>query len=129
MRQAICELRNPAVCRRHWVQLIEATQRKYSNSNRSSLEVNVDFVDDTSTTLDDLLSLEMHKHADEVGSVVERAVKEVQMEKTLKELQSTWAVLELDRELHARTGLYLLKASEDLIAIIEDNQVIDYAHS
>ena len=75
------------------------------------------------TTLADLLALDLHRYEDEVRAVVDRAVREVSMEKTLRELEATWATLELGREEHARTGLTLLKASDDLIATLEDNQV------
>lgn len=75
------------------------------------------------TTLADLLALDLHRYEDEVRSVVDRAVREVSMEKTLRELEATWATLELGREEHARTGLTLLKASDELIATLEDNQV------
>lgn len=75
------------------------------------------------TTLADLLALDLHRYEDEVRSVVDRAVREVSMEKTLRELEATWATLELGREEHTRTGLTLLKASDELIATLEDNQV------
>lgn len=45
------------------------------------------------------------------------------MEKTLKELDKTWSEMEFENENHARTGLQLLKATEELIETLEDNQV------
>ena len=45
------------------------------------------------------------------------------MEKTLKELDKTWIEMEFESEDHARTGLKLLKATEELIETLEDNQV------
>ena len=45
------------------------------------------------------------------------------MEKTLKELNKTWADMEFETEKHSRTGLKLLKTSEELIETLEDNQV------
>lgn len=117
--QAIAELQNPAVKERHWIQLIEATKRKTSLGDNFT----VSLITDSETTLADLLALDLHRYEDEVRSIVDRAVREVSMEKTLRELESTWASLELSREVHARTGLTLLKASDELIAILEDNQV------
>ena len=104
---------------RHWVQLIEATKRKTSLGDNFT----VSLITDSDTTLADLLALDLHRYEDEVRSVVDRAVREVSMEKTLQELESTWASLELSREIHPRTGLTLLKASDELIATLEDNQV------
>ena len=45
------------------------------------------------------------------------------MEKTLKELDTTWAGMEFESERHRRTGVMLLKSSEELIETLEDNQV------
>lgn len=45
------------------------------------------------------------------------------MEKTLKELDVTWAQMEFDHEPHHRTGIMLINASEELIETLEDNQV------
>lgn len=48
------------------------------------------------------------------------------MEKYLRDLQTTWSVMEFEQEIHARTGCSLLRASEELIEILEDNQVYRY---
>ena len=78
---------------------------------------------DESTTLADLLSLNLHEFGDEVSGIVDKAVKEMSMEKVLKELEVTWAAMEFEHDKHPRTGLTLLKASEELIETLEDNQV------
>ena len=95
--------------------------------NRDNFTVSL--VTGSDTTLADLLALDLHRYEDEVRSVVDRAVREVSMEKTLRELEATWATLELGREEHARTGLTLLKASDELIATLEDNQVYSTIYS
>jgi dynein heavy chain len=48
------------------------------------------------------------------------------MEKYLRDLQTTWSVMEFEQEIHARTGCSLLRASEELIETLEDNQVYRY---
>lgn len=78
---------------------------------------------DEKTTLADLLALNLHNYEDEVRCIVDKAIKEMSMEKVLKELNATWSVMAFEHELHPRTGCSLLKASEDLIATLEDNQV------
>jgi dynein heavy chain len=45
------------------------------------------------------------------------------MEKYLRDLQTTWSVMEFEQEIHSRTGCSLLRASEELIETLEDNQV------
>lgn len=78
------------------------------------------------TTLEDLLKLQLHKYEEEVKNIVAKSVKEMAMEKVLKELHDTWSTLEFDKELHDRTKLYILKIDEQTIEILEENQVIFY---
>lgn len=78
---------------------------------------------DDKTTLEDLLKLELHKYEEEVKETVDRAVKEMSMEKFLKELHSTWDTLEFGKEVHERTKLNVLKIDEETIETLEENQV------
>lgn len=80
---------------------------------------------DDSTTLADLLLLNLHNFEDEVRGIVDKAVKEMSMEKVLKELDTTWTTMEFDHEPHPRTKITMLKTSEELIETLEDNQVIN----
>ncbi|GCB69230.1 hypothetical protein scyTo_0001016 [Scyliorhinus torazame] len=107
--RAVAELQNPAIRDRHWYQLMQAT--------------NVTFTMDDSTTLADLLKLNLHNFEDEVRGIVDKAVKEMGMEKVLKELNTTWSSMEFRYEGHSRTSVPLLKSDEELIETLEDNQV------
>ncbi|XP_057629488.1 dynein axonemal heavy chain 9 isoform X4 [Chionomys nivalis] len=107
--RAVAELQNPAIRERHWAQLMQAT--------------GVSFAMDQDTTLAHLLQLQLHHFEDEVRGIVDRAVKEMGMEKILSELQNTWASMEFQYEPHARTHVPLLQSDEDLIEVLEDNQV------
>ncbi|XP_047352693.1 dynein beta chain, ciliary-like [Vespa velutina] len=107
--RAVSELKNTAIKDRHWLQLMA--------------ETGVRFTMDDKTILKDLLKLELHKYEEEVKEIVDKAVKEMVMEKVLKELHSTWATLEFGKELHERTKLYVLKVDEEIIETLEDNQV------
>ena len=75
------------------------------------------------TNLADLLALNLHKFEDEVRNIVDKAAKELSMEKTLGELSVTWAQMEFENEEHKRTGYMILRSSEELIETLEDNQV------
>lgn len=79
---------------------------------------------DKGTTLSDLLALNLHECEDEVKNIVDKAVKEMSMEKILRELHRTWTMMEFQQEQHTRTGSILLRASEELIETLEENQVI-----
>ena len=59
----------------------------------------------------------------QVRNIVDKATKELSMEKTLKELEVTWRQMEFDHEQHHRTQVMLINASEELIETLEDNQV------
>lgn len=76
-----------------------------------------------STTLADLLSLNLHEYEEEVKNIVDKAVKEMSMEKILHELNNNWAVMEFEHEIHQRTKVTLLKANEETLEIMADNQV------
>lgn len=107
--RAVAELQNPAIRPRHWQQLMMAT--------------GVRFTMDRDTTLADLLDLNLHCFEDEVRAIVDRAVKEMGMEKVLSELDATWTAMEFGYESHPRTSVQLLKADEELVETLEDNQV------
>ncbi|XP_024875279.1 dynein beta chain, ciliary [Temnothorax curvispinosus] len=117
--RAVGELQNPAIRERHWRQLMNST-KKLGNMTP---EMTVRFVMDESTTLADLLELNLHECEEEVKNIVDKAVKEMSMEKYMKELNVTWSKMEFEREVHARTGATLIRASEELIETLEENQV------
>ncbi|VEL08808.1 unnamed protein product [Protopolystoma xenopodis] len=107
--RAVGELQNPAIRDRHWAQLMSAT--------------GVRFMMNEDTTLTDLLSLNLHLYEEEVRNLVDKSVKEMSMEKVLNELDAIWSQMAFEHDKHARTGMTLLKASEELIETLEENQV------
>ena len=74
------------------------------------------FVMSDATTLADLLALNLHSFEDEVRNIVDKAVKEMSMEKVLKELDVTWSAMEFEHETHARTGEVLI---DDMMRILQ----------
>lgn len=87
------------------------------------LNFKVQFLMDEDTCLADLLALNLHNFEEEVRNIVDKATKELSMEKVLAELNNTWSVMEIEYEQHYRTKISLLKPSEELIETLEDNQV------
>ena len=87
--RAVAELQNPAIRERHWHQLMQAT--------------GVHFTMDDDTTLADLLKLNLHNFEDDVRGIVDKAVKELGMEKVLTELNTIWTGMEFQYEPHHRT--------------------------
>ncbi|KAI5645013.1 dynein heavy chain and region d6 of dynein motor domain-containing protein [Phthorimaea operculella] len=117
--RAVGELQNPAIRERHWDQLMRSTKSLAALPP----ELTVRIVMDASTTLADLLALNLHECEEEVKNIVDKAVKEMSMEKTLKDLNNTWSHMEFEQEIHPRTKCVLLRASEELIETLEENQV------
>lgn len=64
----------------------------------------------------------LHEFEDEVKQTVDKAIKEMQMEKILRDIESQWATLTFDYENHPRS-IKMVKVSEDLIEKLEENQV------
>lgn len=75
------------------------------------------------TTLADLLELQLHKFEEEVKNIVDKSVKEMAMEKVLTDLDSNWKSLEFDSEIHDRTKLKVVRVSEEILEALEENQV------
>ncbi|XP_055624142.1 dynein beta chain, ciliary-like isoform X3 [Toxorhynchites rutilus septentrionalis] len=117
--RAITELQNPAIRERHWIELMQATKLLKTYGR----EMLVRFRMDDSTTLADLLELNLHNYEEEVKTIVDKSVKEMGMEKVLRDLEVAWRDLAFEDEQHERTGLRLIKVSEEVIEMLEENQV------
>ncbi|XP_023680034.2 dynein axonemal heavy chain 11 isoform X2 [Paramormyrops kingsleyae] len=83
----------------------------------------VTFTMTESTTLAELLALRLYRVDDEVHRVVDKAVKEMAIEKVLSEISQTWTRMEFTYEIHDCTSIPLLKPDDELIDTLEDNQV------
>ncbi|XP_068082615.1 dynein beta chain, ciliary-like [Anabrus simplex] len=116
---AVGELQNPALRERHWYQLMKSTKSLAALPT----EVTVRLVSDEGLTLAELLDLNLHECEEEVKHIVDKAVKELSMEKMLRELQVTWSKMEFDTEFHLRTNCNLLRIKDHIIETLEENQV------
>lgn len=67
--------------------------------------------------------LNLHKYEEDVKNIVDKSVKEMSMEKSLKEFAETWNTMLFEYLPHPRRNVSLLKVSEELIEVLEDNQV------
>ena len=106
--RVVAELQNPSIRDRHWLQLMNATGVRFEMSEK--------------TNLNDLLKLNLHEHEDTVREIVDKSVKEMGMEKMLRELEATWAVMEFEHDEHTRTGM------NHTVWIIQYDLVIFYSN-
>ncbi|XP_033947329.1 dynein axonemal heavy chain 10 [Pseudochaenichthys georgianus] len=72
----LLDLKNEALRDRHWKELMDRTG--------TSFEMNDSF------TLENMFAMELHKHANVIGDIVTSAVKELSIEKGVKEVVMTW---------------------------------------
>ncbi|XP_037633762.1 dynein heavy chain 10, axonemal [Sebastes umbrosus] len=73
----LLDLKNEALRKRHWEGLMERTG--------TSFEMNPE-----SFTLENMFTMELHKHANVISDIVTSAVKELSIEKGVKEVVETW---------------------------------------
>ena len=121
--RAVEKLQSSAIRDRHWEQLVQATRVKF--------DMNED------TSLADMLDLNLHKHEEEVTNIVDKAVKELAMEKMITDLIITWKDMDFEYDHHKRTGykrkctvcnivsigFTLLRTSDEMIETLEEHQV------
>jgi len=62
-------------------------------------------------------------YEDDIKNIVDKSVKEMSMEKSLKEFAETWNTMSFEYQTHPRTKVNLLKVREEIIEVLEDNQV------
>jgi len=105
----VSDLRHPAMRPHHWKQLTEVC--------KVSFTITADF------KLSDLLDLNLHKYADDVSEIVEKAQKEQAIEKVLRDVTNNWASITLLFGEHKKTGTPVLGELEETITQLETDQV------
>ena len=105
-------LRNPAMRERHWKQLLKRC------------EVDLGTVDPESDdfSLQDLLSLQLHRYEEDVAVIVEKAQKELQIEKGLERVLSYWdEEARFQYQWHDSLGCYLLLSIDEIVEVLEEH--------
>ena len=122
----IGDLKSPSMRERHWRQLMEITGKAIP------LPFPPDFA------LRQLLQLQLHKYVDDVGEVVDRAIKEDKMEQQLAKLSMLWYGRERGKDdeplgpkaicfefdQHRDTDLQLMRMAEENFDALEENQLL-----
>ena len=104
-------LHHPAMRERHWQQLMRT-------AGQPSGKV------DSSFTLGRILDMELHRFEDDVLEIVDRAQKELTIEKQLKKLSDTWRGQELGFPSPPdQPEMHLLSVDETLTEALEDNSM------
>ena len=106
----VTDLRSPAMRDRHWKQLMKATDTHFVINDEFKLQ--------------DLLALKLHEYVDDVGTIVDRASKELIMERQLDSLEKNWRDMTFTFTKDKSGEVPLVVISEELVELLEDNQML-----
>jgi dynein heavy chain len=105
----VADLAHPSMRDRHWKQLMRASGKSFTM--------------DDSFSLGDLLALQLHKYVEEVAEIVDKAQKELNIEKQLQKMEETWDTLQLQFTNYGETEVKLLVLPEELVEALDEGQV------
>lgn len=105
------DLHSEAMRSRHWSSLARVCNVKLVNPA------------DKNFTLDDMMTLNLHEHKESIEEIVETAMKELKIEKKLKEIEVLWSSMEIDYAPHKDTEMFVPKPSEEVVESIESHQM------
>ncbi|KAK9891062.1 hypothetical protein WA026_013388 [Henosepilachna vigintioctopunctata] len=106
-------LKNEALRERHWKQLMAKTGIEF------------DMAPDR-FTLDNMFSMELHRYQDIAEEIINNAIKELAIEKGVKEIVDTWATMTFIIVKHIKGTEdrgYLLGPVDEIMQVLEDNSM------
>ncbi|KAL6747291.1 flagellar outer dynein arm heavy chain beta [Haematococcus lacustris] len=103
------DLHHPAMRDRHWKLLMQTTGKS--------------FVMDEKFSLGDLLALELHNYVDSCSEIVDRAQKELNIEKQLKKIEDTWAALNFAFGPYQDTDIMALAVDDAITEALENDNL------
>uniref|UniRef100_A0A8C9TU55 Dynein axonemal heavy chain 10 n=1 Tax=Scleropages formosus TaxID=113540 RepID=A0A8C9TU55_SCLFO len=107
----LLDLKNEALRDRHWRELMQRTG--------TSFEMNPD-----TFTLENMFAMELHKYGNVISDIVNSAVKELSIEKGVKEVVDTWENMKFSVQRYFKgtqeRGL-ILGAVDDILQSLDDN--------
>ncbi|XP_023576433.1 dynein heavy chain 10, axonemal [Octodon degus] len=108
----LLDLKHEALRDRHWKELMEKT--------------GVFFEMTDTFTLENMFAMELHKHTDILNEIVTAAVKEVAIEKAVKEILDTWEAMKFSVVKYYKGTQergYILGSVDDIVQCLDDNVV------
>nr|CAH8856482.1 unnamed protein product [Trichobilharzia regenti] len=107
------DLKNEALRERHWNELMRRTGQTFDMNPETF-------------TLANIFAMELHRFADQISEIVSFAIKELSIEKGVKEVEETWQNLNFNVISYVKAGQnrgYVLGALDDIVQILEDNSM------
>ncbi|XP_074463065.1 dynein axonemal heavy chain 10 [Larus michahellis] len=109
----LLDLKNEALRERHWQDLMEKTGRSFDMAPETF-------------TLENMFAMELHRHSDIISEIVGTAVKELSIEKGVKEIVETWEHLKFTVQMYfkgtEKRG-FILGSVDEILEILDDNNV------
>ncbi|XP_069727356.1 dynein axonemal heavy chain 10 [Phaenicophaeus curvirostris] len=109
----LLDLKNEALRERHWQDLMERTGTSFEMTGETF-------------TLQNMFAMELHKHSDVISETVGTAVKELSIEKGVKEIAETWEHLKFTVQTYfkgtEKRG-FILGSVDEILEILDDNNV------
>ncbi|XP_077456872.1 dynein axonemal heavy chain 10-like [Stigmatopora argus] len=109
----LLDLKNEALRERHWKELMQRTG--------TSFEINI-----RSFTLENMFAMDLHKNANVTDEIVTSAVKELAVEKSVKEVAKTWENMKFIVQLysqHTKKQCYILVAVDEILLNVENDSL------
>uniref|UniRef100_U3K3Y5 Dynein-1, subspecies f n=1 Tax=Ficedula albicollis TaxID=59894 RepID=U3K3Y5_FICAL len=109
----LLDLKNEALRERHWEDLMEKTGTRFEMKTETF-------------TLENMFAMELHRHADVISDIVGTAVKELGIEKAMKEIIETWENMKFPVEVYTKgteTRGFILGSVEEILETLDDNNV------
>jgi dynein heavy chain len=106
----VVDLKNPAMRPRHWKQL------------SADIEKTIDPATEP-LTLGNMIDIGLDQFGEQVSAISGAASKELSIEQTLNGIESTWSQTNLEIVPYKDRGHYILRGTEEIYQILEDNQV------
>lgn len=106
-------LKNEALRDRHWRQLMEKTGQFFDMSPDRF-------------TLDNMFGMELHRYQDIAEEIINNAIKELSIEKGIKDIVDVWTKMEFILHKHSKGGEdrgFLLGTTDEIMQVLEDNSM------
>uniref|UniRef100_A0A8C6Y8I9 Dynein axonemal heavy chain 10 n=1 Tax=Naja naja TaxID=35670 RepID=A0A8C6Y8I9_NAJNA len=109
----LLDLKNEALRERHWKELMSRTGTSFDMATETF-------------TLENMFAMQLHKYSDVINEIVGSAVKELSIEKGVKEIIETWENMKFTVQRYFKGTQergFILGAVDEIIQILDDNAV------
>uniref|UniRef100_UPI00398F6830 dynein axonemal heavy chain 10 isoform X2 n=1 Tax=Pristiophorus japonicus TaxID=55135 RepID=UPI00398F6830 len=107
----LLDLKHEALRERHWRTLMASTETEFEMRTETF-------------TLQNMFAMQLHKHSEVIGTIVTAAIKELGIEKGVKEIVDTWETMKFTVQKYYKGTQdrgYILGSVDEILQILDDN--------